>query len=90
MTLLAAGGVSLAITLLEDASAVDESAVPVVLFVVAVPEAAQSVEESDWKTDWTIDGISAAVRLLISSVEVRWHGCLSWLAKTCQWLSLFT
>ena len=71
LALLAAEGVSLAIALLEDALVVDESAVPVVLFVMAVLEAPQSVAESDWKTDWTIDGISAAVRLLISSVKVR-------------------
>jgi len=39
---LADGGLSLAITLLETASAVDESAVP------AVPEMPQSLVESDW------------------------------------------
>ena len=58
-----------------------DSAVPVMLFVMAVPEALRSLEESDWKTDWMINGISAAVWLLISSVEVWWYRRLFWLCS---------
>jgi len=82
---LTAGGLSLAVALLEAASAVDEPAV----LVVVVPETPRSLTESDWKTDWTIDGISAAVRLFISSVEVLRHGRLSRLCSELWSLDLF-
>jgi len=85
---LAAGGLSLAVALLEAALAVDESAMPAVL-VVVVPETPRSLAESDWKMDRTIDGISAAVRLFISSVEVLLHGRLSWLCSELWSLDLF-
>ena len=66
----------MAFVLLEATSvvpAVDELAVPVVLavlFVMAVPEMLQSLAEkkSDWQMDWTINGISAAVKFLMCCI----------------------